>query len=167
MKHLNLKKTTLFLISITIASCLSAQNTLSADTTKPWNIGGLTSITFSQLSFNNWATGGDNSLTGLFTLNLFSNYSNDKLSWENTLDLNMGMIKQGSNQAKKSDDRFEIASKFGYRASKKWLYSALLSFRTQFFDGYDPAVTDSSVLISRGLMISMVTLFIIQAISKV
>ena len=148
MKHLKPKKVTLFLACLIITGTIEAQDTLTTDTTKAWNSGGLASITFSQLSFNNWATGGDNSLTGLISLNLFGNYSKNKLDWKNTLDLNMGLIKQGSDQARKSDDRFEIASKLGYKASKYWYYSALLSFRTQFFDGFDPAISDSSVLIS-------------------
>ncbi len=148
MKYLNSKKLTLLLTSFAIIGYVNAQDTLKTDTTKFWAAGGMTSITFSQLSFNNWAAGGDNSMTGLLSLNLFGNYSKNKLDWKNTLDLNIGFLKQGSDQAKKSDDRFEVASKLGYKASKHWFYSALLSFKTQFLDGFDPAFADSSVLIS-------------------
>jgi len=34
-----------------------------------------------------------------------------------------------------ADDKINISSKYGYVASKQWFYSALFSFKTQFFSG--------------------------------
>ena len=88
-----MKKLTLCLSIVMISSLIYSQDTLNADTVKIWDAGGLSSVTFSQISFSDWATGGDNSLTGLFSLNLFANYTKDKLNWANTLDLNMTGLK--------------------------------------------------------------------------
>ncbi len=148
MKHTYPKIILIIFLGLLAAGMAHAQDTLKPDTTQYWKFGGITSLTFSQLSFDNWAAGGDNSLSGLFSLNVNTKYMKNKLNWENTLDMNLGLIKQGTDNAKKSDDRIELATKFGYKASKQWFYSALLSFRTQFLEGFDPAISDSSVLIS-------------------
>jgi hypothetical protein len=51
--------------------------------------------------------------------------------------LGFGLVRQGNESARKSDDKIDISSKFGYRASKKWFYSGLFSFKSQFANGYD------------------------------
>ncbi|HKK62504.1 MAG TPA: DUF3078 domain-containing protein, partial [Bacteroidales bacterium] len=35
-----------------------------------------------------------------------------------------------------SDDKIDLASKFGYKANNTWFYSGLLSFKTQFSEGF-------------------------------
>jgi len=53
-----------------------------------------------------------------------------------------GLIRQGD-ETRKSNDRIEFNSKYGRNLSEKWLYSAMLNFKTQFADGFnypDPKV---------------------------
>ncbi|MEX0986077.1 MAG: DUF3078 domain-containing protein [Bacteroidales bacterium] len=103
-----------------------------------WKFNGVVSLNLSQMSLTNWAAGGENSFSGNGMLNLNANYnSRDKIvNWNNELLLGYGMIKQGSDLVRKSDDRIDMASKIGYKASKNWKYTALLSFKTQFTEGY-------------------------------
>lgn len=123
-----------------------AKNT--SDTT--WQLGGVVNLNFSQVHLVNWAGGGQNSISTRGLVSLFANYSNKKMSWDNSLDLTYGIVKQGNARSTpwfKNDDRIEMNSKFGHLASKKWYYSGLLNFRTQFTKGYN-AVGDT-VYISR------------------
>jgi hypothetical protein len=104
--------------------------------TSYWKAGGMGTVAFSQVSFYQWASGGENSYSANAFLNLFANYKKDNLSWDNSLGLGYGLIKQGS-LTKKSDDRIDLSSQFGVQASGKWNYSALLGFKTQFDKGYN------------------------------
>ncbi len=105
------------------------------DTT--WKTGGVLGATFSQVSLTNWAAGGLSSIAGNGVIGLFANMKKGKNSWDNTLDLGYGLLKNDGGDAVKSDDRIDLASKYGREAwSPTWNYSALLNFRTQFNDGF-------------------------------
>lgn len=130
-----MKKIIFTLAMFLIISGIYAQESTEADTL--WKFSGTTSLNLSQLSLTNWAAGGDNSLSGNALINLAANYAKDNTSWENALTLGFGLIKQGSDPTRKSDDQIDLASKLGLKASEKWFYSGLLGFRTQFAQGYD------------------------------
>ena len=109
------------------------------DSLKLWKKGGVGNINLNQVSLTNWAGGGQSSVSGGAMLNMFANYKKDKVTWDNTLDLAYGLIQQGDGPVVKTDDRIELNSKYGRKASKKWYYSGLVSFRSQFAPGYaDP-----------------------------
>ncbi len=123
-----------------------------ADTS--WNTGGTLGLNFSQVYLENWAAGGQSSISGTALVNAFANYKKDRLSWDNTLDLAYGILRQGDEGVViKTDDRLDFSSKFGYKASKKWYYSGLVNFRTQFAPGYElvDGVPDENNLISQFL----------------
>jgi len=119
-----------------------------------WRFNGVTSLNFSQLSLVNWAAGGEGSLAGNARVDLAANYmsSDEKVSWTNELILGYGLIRQGDSEENpfvKSDDKIDLSSNFGYRASKRWYYSGLLNFRTQFDKGYaNPRDLDARTQIS-------------------
>jgi hypothetical protein len=50
---------------------------------------------------------------------------------------------------RKSDDKLNFYSKYGYQFSKNWYYSAMVSFRSQFANGYQ--YPDDSTVISHFL----------------
>lgn len=102
-----------------------------------WNSGGLFSLGFSQVSLTNWAAGGQNSLSGNFITNLHLTYGKGSLSWENTLDMGYGMVRQGQESLIKTDDRIDFMSKLGFKAIDNWHYAGLLNFRTQMTPGYN------------------------------
>ena len=120
---------------IFLALSSSAQVTTDADTL--WKFNGVTSLSVSQLSLANWAAGGENSVSGNALLQLSGDYDDGTLSWDNDLIMGYGLIRQGDDPSRKSNDKVDIASKPGYRASKNWFFSALLSFKTQFAEGDD------------------------------
>jgi hypothetical protein len=69
-------------------------------------------------------------------VNLHANYTKGSTSWENTLDLGYGVVKQAGRGVRKSDDKLELMSKYGYKTSSNWYYAGSFSFKTQFDKGY-------------------------------
>lgn len=129
-----MKKLTLTLIMCFVVLCAVAQD--KPDTTY-WKKGGNTALTFSQTSLTNWSGGGDNAISTNLLLNVFANYSKSKTSWENTLKMEYGLIKQGDEGVRKSIDKIDFATKFGLENGKHWYYSAMMEFKTQFAKGYN------------------------------
>ncbi len=129
-----MKKLKLIIGLIMVAALTFAQEPAEGDTL--WKVTGVTSLSISQLSLTNWAAGGENSLSGNVFFKISPDYDDGTINWDNDLILGFGLLRQGDNDATKSDDQIELNSKFGYRASKNWFYTALLSFKTQFADGY-------------------------------
>lgn len=117
---------------------------------KLWKKGGDFSINFSEVSFSNWAAGGKNSISGVAFFNAFANYSKDRMSWDNTLNFGYGLMKEQQRSVIKSEDKFELNSKVGYKMTEsgKWFFSGLVNFRTQFDDGFNYANINQPVRIS-------------------
>ena len=116
--------------------------------TSYWNIGGVTSLTFSQTQFKYWSAGGNNSvaINGIF--NIHADYLKDKTSWKNTLDIGYGSQKSMGLPFRKTDDKIDFASKFGYKAINKFYYSGLVNFTSQFANGYEYLDNGDSNLVS-------------------
>ncbi len=141
-----MKQIALTMAAILAAGSLLAQEEKDADTL--WTVSGVTSLNLSQLSLSNWAAGGENSLSGNALVKLSANFNDNLRNWENNLTLGFGLIRQGDDLSRKSDDQIDFSSKFGYRASKRWFYSGMLSYRTQFARGYDKPGDENRVMIS-------------------
>jgi hypothetical protein len=140
----------MFLLSVTIV--LAQDNTvqgLQKDAQKNvaindtshhvWRTGGIFSVNFSQAALSHWAAGGDNSSLALNSLfNGYAAYEKGKNSWNNLLDMAYGYTKTTSTGFRKSNDHFYLTSQYGRQATenKKWYYSALFDFKTQFAKGY-------------------------------
>ncbi len=145
----------LFLLAFSFEIEVLAQATSPPDTTY-WTRGGTSSITFSSVSLSNWAAGGENSIALNSYLGLFANYNKDRNSWENTLDLGYGLLKQGDAGFIKSDDKLSLTTKYGYRLDKdlsNWYFSALLDFKSQFAEGVDEADSVISKFLAPGYLV--------------
>ncbi len=153
-----MRKPILLSLALAISSIAIAQQpTPSAqqvDTS--WKKGGFVNANFSQVSLNQWAQGGENSLALASALNLFANYAKYKTTWDNNLDLAYAILKSGSVAPRKSDDRIDFTSKFGRKISDKWFYSALLNFKSQFAKGFH--YPDDSTVVSKFLAPGYITL---------
>jgi hypothetical protein len=131
----------LFLIigSTSFAQVTDAEKTLrtqNADSTQGWKKGGVFTLNLAQTSLTNWAAGGQNSFAVNGIVSTFANYKRGKTVWVNSLDLGYGLLKQGSTGYRKTDDKFDFLSKYGYEAFKNFYYAALLNFKTQMAPGY-------------------------------
>ncbi len=103
----------------------------------PWTIGGIESIQLSQAYLENWSKGGENSIALQSDLKFSANYKKNKNEWENFVRHKIGIISSESYQTQINNDQIEANSKYGLKASKKWYYSSLFNFKSQFFNGYN------------------------------
>ncbi len=115
-----------------------------------WRKGAVFALDVNQGTLTNWAAGGDHfSLALGAKADLYANYSDAHNSWDNSLNMGIGFIQTSSDGARKSVDKLEFYSKYGYRFSKHWYYSVLVNFRTQFANGYN--YPDDSTVVSHFL----------------
>ncbi|MGE5425172.1 MAG: DUF3078 domain-containing protein [Syntrophothermus sp.] len=144
-----MKKVTFLFIAICFCTGVSAQDTISKivakhefvpDTVKPWLVSGMFTLNFNQAYFENWSAGGDNALGLNSLLNLKADYKKGKFSWMNNLDLAYGLqlnsVGSSEQQFRKTDDKIDLTTSFGYQIGPKWDLSFLANFKTQFSAGY-------------------------------
>ncbi|GGB76980.1 protein of unknown function precursor [Flavobacterium suaedae] len=126
--------------SLTILTANAQDNEAKADndTIGPWKKKGNASFLFNQSTFDNWLAGGENNISGSAGLNYDINYAKGDWTWDNKFIASYGIVKtRTSSFAKKTDDRLEINSVVGKKATERWSYSAFLNFKTQFTKGYN------------------------------
>lgn len=103
-----------------------------------WKHNAIANLGFTQGYVGNWAGGGESSISGLLDIDAFANYKKGNISWENKLGYRYGLVKIGDEDGfRKNEDLFELETKLGIKAIKKWYYSAYFSMKTQFFNGFN------------------------------
>ncbi len=147
-----MKKTSLFLFSMACYAMVAAQDPaikgiqteaqkqLPKDTAHKdgWKKGGLFSLNIGQGGSKNWAAGAEKfSFSTAAFLNLYANNLHGKWSWNNNLDLAYALVNTTSLGVRKNDDKIDLLSRLGYALGSKIDVSAILSFRTQFADGFE------------------------------
>ena len=122
-----------------------ATDSISVDTLKTvseekskFQFFGLTQFTFNQAYFENWVSGGENSMTGLFSIDYNINYLGEEgWIWDNNIMLSIGTsYLSGNSFFRKADDRIEINSVLSKKVNTYWNYSAYFNFKTQLLPGY-------------------------------
>jgi hypothetical protein len=138
-----------FLSKSLIAQVTEAEKTLrtqATDTTLGWKKGGSLTITMSQTSLTNWASGGQNAIAMNGRINLFASYKTKISVWDNSFDLGYGLMKQGTDDYfTKTDDKIDILSKYGREAFKNFYYAFLFNFKTQISPGYNYPDRDNEI----------------------
>jgi len=136
-----------FILFVLLAGYQPVLNGQAADTTLGWSKSGVFSLNMAQASFTNWAAGGQNSVALNGLINLAANLKNEKSAWDNALTIGYGKMRQKGNDLGwvKTDDRIDLQSKYGQKASEKWFYSGLMSFRTQMDNGYNYPDTENKI----------------------
>ena len=101
------------------------------------------SVQFSQSYVSpNWYQGGNRSLLALANIvyNIKLNQKlHPKLLFETTVSYKLGINSAPDDSIRSynmSEDLFQVNSTFGYKAMKRWYYSANLQFKTQLFHTY-------------------------------
>ena len=156
-----------FIIAISLTIVTNAQVTevegtlkkQNNDTLEGWKKGGVISANLAQTNLTNWAAGGENSLAVNSLFSVFANYKKDKIAWDNSLDIGYGVLGSGADslEFKKTDDKIDFLSKFGYKARDNFYYAGLFNFKTQMANGYD-YTSDSPLPISTYLAPGYITL---------
>jgi hypothetical protein len=128
----------LFLLILFVSTFSIAQET-TIDTTKHWTRKGVFTFLANQSSFSNWQAGGQNNFAGNVGFNYDFNYKNGDWNWDNKWIVSYGLTKIKGADTQKTDDRIELNSLLGKKASGYWFYSVFLNFKTQMDTGLDPA----------------------------
>lgn len=128
----------LFLLILFVSTFSIAQET-AIDTTKHWTRKGVFTFLANQSSFSNWQAGGQNNFAGNIGFNYDFNYKNGDWNWDNKWIVSYGLTKIKGADTQKTDDRIELNSLLGKKASGEWFYSAFFNFKTQMDAGLDPA----------------------------
>lgn len=120
-----------------------------------WKKNGTFILNVNQGALRNWAGGGEQNTLGITALlNYNINHKKGKISWNNYFDIAMGFQNASSfGRFRKTDDRIDITSKYGYQFSKKWYTAVLLNFNSQVLAGYyytDSVNTKISNLLTPG-----------------
>lgn len=135
----------LFCLTAFFGGYINAQETTKKDSI--WTTSGFVGLKFTQVSFSNWASGGNNAVA----LDIQGNYQADmkkgKHLWKNRLELSYGLNDNKVDGTRKTNDKIYLNTNYGYSISKNLYLSGLLNFQTQFAPGYDYAV-NSEVSIS-------------------
>lgn len=127
------------------ASSVSAQDQTAAPVDTSWKRGGMIGLNFTQVALSNWAAGGQSSISGIALFSYFANYNDGVTNWDNTIDLAYGLTQDGKEDPRKTDDKIDLATKYGRKAKGHWYYTALLGFKSQFTAGYNYP-NDSTVI---------------------
>lgn len=133
-----MKKTVFYIAFILGVFSANAQETVK-DSTKLWKKGGNFLLLFNQSAFNaQWLAGGTSSIAGNLGLNYDFNYKKDDVLWDTKIIAAYGLtkIKEAAKTAK-TDDRLELNSLWGKKASGQWYYSVFFNLKTQMDSGFD------------------------------
>lgn len=107
-----------------------------------WTKGGVFNLNLSQGASRNWAAGAEKASFSINALiNSFAYYKRGRNAWDNTINLQYGLVNATSIGTRKNDDRIDLLSRYGYQLKNpKWYVSVLGNIRTQFTDGFDYSV---------------------------
>lgn len=118
-------------------SLLCAQSTQEGKFDTLWTPKGTVGLNISQVSFTNWAQGGENSLTFVLFSNFGFHYLGYPIKWKNTLKTTYGKTKIGSGEFRTNDNEIFLESTFIYQVG--WSVSPYLGVtaRSAISNGYD------------------------------
>lgn len=100
------------LIVLIIATTVFAQEDTVVDTT--WQKELISSLSFSESYFDNWAAGGENAIAGQLDIGGKLIYNNEKYTWTNTGKIAYGSSKIADAEAKKTIDEIKVESVVSY-----------------------------------------------------
>lgn len=127
----------LLIFSVIIAQ---AQDDEQEKEKKNWTKGGTFQLLINQAAFNaEWTGGGTSNISGNAGINYDFNFKKGRTSWDNKIIGEYGITKQeGETFARKTNDRLEFNSVYGYTVAEdsNWSYSYFFNVLTQFAKGY-------------------------------
>lgn len=121
---------------------------------KYWTNGILNQLGFSQVSLTNWASGGVGSIAMNAYIDAHANYKKNLMIWENRANFAYGFVNAigEGERFKKSDDRIQLESKWGYGVANKLYASAVFNLRTQFAKGFNYGATKADDKLTSSFM---------------
>ncbi len=125
-------KRAVFLV-LSITSMAAAQ--IPADTSY-WKHSLMTSLTVTQISYTDWAQGGENALSWTGRLEGTSAYDQGPYLWSSSYKFAYGTTKLGTQSMRKTDDNIDLSSSLTYRVGTYINPYVSVALKTQFAKGY-------------------------------
>lgn len=143
-----MKKYLLLLFACCITTSLLAVEV--AEEKSPWSCTGIVGLNASATGLVNWASGGNNNVTGVAFTKVRLLYNEKNISWESNLNLEYGLsyIDQKHDPFQKSSDVIDFKTKFGWQFHKAWYLTISGGFKSQFDLGraYDGSEADDPIV---------------------
>lgn len=124
----------LLTLALALTSPVLAQ--APADSVGPWTHGLVAGLTATQVSFKDWAQGGENAFSWASTLDGKHVFDRGMLTWGNTYKFAYGQAEIGSQGVRKTDDKIDIESMLTYKMGVHVNPYFAASLKTQFTKGY-------------------------------
>ncbi|NOX38190.1 MAG: DUF3078 domain-containing protein [Calditrichaeota bacterium] len=137
MKGMNFVKHRVFLWLLCLTLAAAAEESPKTEKSFGWNNQVISSLNFSQTSFDNWTKGGENNVSWLLNIEARFERKQEKYTWANSGKFSYGKNKVGLNNFRKSVDEIKLSSVYKYRSGIFVDPYASFSFETQFVKGYD------------------------------
>lgn len=132
---------TILLIAILAITSLTFAQEPASKATSPWTASGVVGVNISQIAFENWTQGGENSLSLSFFGNFGLNYTKEVWKFTNSLKLAYGRTKLGDADFRTNDNELYLESVLTYNVG--WEVDPFASniVKTVLSDGFDYKVT--------------------------
>ncbi len=124
------------------------ESTTDTTNTSPWKFKGLSGLNMTQVGLSNWNGGGTSALSVTLLGAYSATYTKGKTRWHNSLNAAYGIQYTEELGNRKTDDRIEFVSKYGRTAFKKWRYTSVFNFTSQFQPGFQYPTDTTRVRIS-------------------
>ena len=100
-----------------------------------WKHSVVSGLTLTQVSFKDWAQGGEDALAWTIRLDGLSRLEDTSYVWGNTYKMSYGEAKIGSDLTRKTEDRLEFESVFTYKLGTEINPYLGATLKTQFAEG--------------------------------
>ncbi len=135
---------TILILFFSLYTTCFSENSPETDTTY-WHFKGSNSLNFNQTGVTSWAEGGESSLAGTAYISYAAAYQKEKIRSEHLLNASFGIMRTELNKLRKTEDKIDLTSTFGFQAIGNWFYTSQLNVKTQFAEGFKYP-NDSSVV---------------------
>lgn len=117
----------------------TAQKEEDSEKKSNWKISGIISLNTSASYLVNWVAGGNNTVNAVAAANVSFLYKKNKVAWDSNIDTDYGLSYLSDNKFpwRKTNDKLNISTKFGWEFANTWYATALGSFKTQYAYGFD------------------------------
>ncbi|MBN2614073.1 MAG: DUF3078 domain-containing protein [Bacteroidales bacterium] len=135
-----MKKVLTFIFILFFGMSLSGYaSSKPADSTnnKHWKYKGEYNVMMNQISFSNWATGGESAVTGQATIDYLLKYKKKRFSFTHSAHMAYGISGYFNKGVEKTDDKLDLNFTVSHKMSKKWEFSGMAIFKSQFTNGYN------------------------------
>jgi hypothetical protein len=138
----------IIILGLVLVSLSYAQTDSTQPTPSSWKHSLVSGLTATQVSFSDWAQGGENALSYTVVIDGKSEQDLPLTKWTNTYKLAYGQTELGSKGLRKTDDKIEFESVLSYKVGVYVNPYASVTLKTQFDVGYnyDDAAGTKTVL---------------------